>query len=182
MPTKRCSKCGVSKDLNEFFNDKQAKDGKAFYCKVCSNKNSEKWFKKKKDTEWYKEKKRKYVEWFKKKKEDTEWHKEKKRKEVKKYKEKKKDVEWYKEKKRGNAERYAKKKEKENRTYLKQLKQFLAQLQSHLKTHKIVPKSQTKKQYALWLKTEAGQQILGRFASSDEMRRDRTDYNWREGL
>jgi superfamily II helicase len=111
MPKKRCSKCGLQKNMNEFFADKQVKNGKSYYCKACSRETFQSW--------------------------------------------------------------YAKKKEKENRTYLKQLNRFLAQLQTHLKTHRIVPKKQTKKEYQLWLKSEAGQQVLGRFASfEDEMQNE----------
>lgn len=33
--TKTCSKCGTSKPLDEFHNDKSRKDGKNLYCKEC---------------------------------------------------------------------------------------------------------------------------------------------------
>jgi hypothetical protein len=35
---KKCSKCDETKSLNDFFNDKQKKDGKTSACKKCLNK------------------------------------------------------------------------------------------------------------------------------------------------
>ena len=32
---KRCSKCGIEKNLDEFYNRKSSKDGKQPYCKIC---------------------------------------------------------------------------------------------------------------------------------------------------
>jgi hypothetical protein len=40
METKICSKCGVEKEVCEFYNNKYTFDGKRPECKVCSNKQS----------------------------------------------------------------------------------------------------------------------------------------------
>lgn len=36
--TKVCSKCGVEKDINEFYKSKSNKDGYMGFCKECKNK------------------------------------------------------------------------------------------------------------------------------------------------
>ena len=38
MKTKKCTKCGEVKPLDEFYGNKQSKDGKAHQCKICINK------------------------------------------------------------------------------------------------------------------------------------------------
>ena len=40
---KTCSKCGISKPLNEFHNHKKMKDGKYSQCKECANEQKRKW-------------------------------------------------------------------------------------------------------------------------------------------
>jgi hypothetical protein len=35
--TKKCTKCGVEKDLGEFYRKKRYKDGLSYWCKKCSN-------------------------------------------------------------------------------------------------------------------------------------------------
>jgi len=37
MKTKKCSHCNISKNLNEFSKDKQAKSGYSYWCKVCKS-------------------------------------------------------------------------------------------------------------------------------------------------
>lgn len=37
IETKRCSCCGETKALGEFHRNRHAKDGRAAYCKPCSN-------------------------------------------------------------------------------------------------------------------------------------------------
>ena len=37
MGEKYCIRCDRIKDCTEFYNDKKSKDGRAFYCKACSN-------------------------------------------------------------------------------------------------------------------------------------------------
>lgn len=42
MATKVCPRCGIEKDVEEFYKSKQAKDGRRCYCKECEKKmNSE---------------------------------------------------------------------------------------------------------------------------------------------
>ena len=38
---KKCTKCGVVKSLDEFYNRKDSKDGKQFRCKICNKKYKE---------------------------------------------------------------------------------------------------------------------------------------------
>jgi hypothetical protein len=45
MTTKKCSKCGEEKDINEFAIDKNRKDGRYCYCKLCVCKLSENHYK-----------------------------------------------------------------------------------------------------------------------------------------
>jgi hypothetical protein len=40
MNTKNCRKCNITKDHEEFYNNRRLKDGKCSYCKVCTNKIS----------------------------------------------------------------------------------------------------------------------------------------------
>lgn len=40
METKICSKCGIEKDVCEFYNRKKSRDGKRPECKICSNESS----------------------------------------------------------------------------------------------------------------------------------------------
>lgn len=35
METKRCTKCGEEKPIEEFYKDSRAKDGKTVWCKTC---------------------------------------------------------------------------------------------------------------------------------------------------
>lgn len=42
---KICTKCGIEKDLEEFYNRKNAKDGKEFTCKVCKSLKAKKYYK-----------------------------------------------------------------------------------------------------------------------------------------
>lgn len=37
MSTKRCTKCGIEKDLSEFYRNKGTKDGHLAHCKKCHN-------------------------------------------------------------------------------------------------------------------------------------------------
>ncbi len=37
METKVCSKCGIEKEVCEFYNRKKSRDGKRPECKICSN-------------------------------------------------------------------------------------------------------------------------------------------------
>ena len=46
MKTKKCSKCGIEKPLEEFCKDKSRKDGYAYLCKVCHNAHTKEWHKK----------------------------------------------------------------------------------------------------------------------------------------
>jgi hypothetical protein len=46
---KRCTKCGQTKDVNEFHKDKKGKDGFAFYCKKCVGNKSKRWYEKNRD-------------------------------------------------------------------------------------------------------------------------------------
>ena len=46
METKKCSKCGEVKPINEFYKQKSCKDGLNSYCKCCMNKKVEEWRKK----------------------------------------------------------------------------------------------------------------------------------------
>ena len=46
--TKICAKCGVEKPLNTFHNRKISKDGKAYNCKKCQNKNTATYYQKNK--------------------------------------------------------------------------------------------------------------------------------------
>lgn len=46
---KKCSKCGKTKPLDEFNNDKKAKDGKTYYCKVCCRLRTAEWKRKNKE-------------------------------------------------------------------------------------------------------------------------------------
>ena len=39
IDSKECTKCGHSLPLSYFFKDKSAKDGLAYYCKVCASAN-----------------------------------------------------------------------------------------------------------------------------------------------
>ena len=39
---KKCSKCGILKELDQFHRDKQTKDGHCFSCKECNNKQHRK--------------------------------------------------------------------------------------------------------------------------------------------
>lgn len=41
LTTKRCSKCGLRKSLNKFYNNPRSRDGLASYCKLCHNKSAE---------------------------------------------------------------------------------------------------------------------------------------------
>ena len=41
---KKCSKCKVLKEINEFYKDKSAKDGYAWWCKVCRGDYLRKYF------------------------------------------------------------------------------------------------------------------------------------------
>lgn len=41
--TKRCSKCGEWKELDEFHNNSGRPDGKAYWCKVCQLASNERW-------------------------------------------------------------------------------------------------------------------------------------------
>ena len=58
METKKCSKCGEVKPINEFYKQKSHKDGLNSYCKCCMNKKIEEW--RKKHSKEYKEIKKKY--------------------------------------------------------------------------------------------------------------------------
>jgi len=40
---KKCTKCGKSKELTEFYKHKQIKDGRAPSCKVCHNISTKRW-------------------------------------------------------------------------------------------------------------------------------------------
>ena len=40
---KHCKKCDTTKELTEFYNDKEKKDGKASTCKECKNKKGKEW-------------------------------------------------------------------------------------------------------------------------------------------
>ena len=42
MNTKTCTKCGIDKPLNDYYNHKRRKDGKEATCKKCRSKNSRK--------------------------------------------------------------------------------------------------------------------------------------------
>ena len=42
--TKTCSKCNISKSLDEFHNDKSRKDGKTSYCKECAINHSRRYY------------------------------------------------------------------------------------------------------------------------------------------
>ena len=46
METKKCSKCGEVKPINEFYKHKRKKDGLASQCKCCENKIKEEYHKK----------------------------------------------------------------------------------------------------------------------------------------
>lgn len=37
MTTKKCSSCGLEKDLGEFYNARRRRDGKQSRCKSCQN-------------------------------------------------------------------------------------------------------------------------------------------------
>ncbi len=41
--TKRCSKCGETKSINEFYKNKSRKDGRSAWCKACDNANNKKY-------------------------------------------------------------------------------------------------------------------------------------------
>ncbi len=43
--TKKCSKCGDKKPLKEFYKDKNRKDGRNTYCKICAVEVSKQWYK-----------------------------------------------------------------------------------------------------------------------------------------
>lgn len=40
---KTCTKCGQSKDLDDFYNSKKSKDGKRTECKKCESESNKKW-------------------------------------------------------------------------------------------------------------------------------------------
>ena len=56
---KKCSKCGIIKELNQFHKDKNSKDGYKVWCKECRQKETKKYREKNKDKlskskkEWY---------------------------------------------------------------------------------------------------------------------------------
>lgn len=51
MQTKICTKCGIEKDIINFYNDKQKLDGKTSWCKLClSNKHKEHYIQNKEQT------------------------------------------------------------------------------------------------------------------------------------
>lgn len=53
MEVKICTKCKVEKELSEFPNNKNGKDGKHCWCKICNQKNTSKWEKEyKKKNPW----------------------------------------------------------------------------------------------------------------------------------
>lgn len=56
--TKKCSKCGEVKSLDEFFNDKRAKKGKRSWCKKCEIKQNKEW--EKNNKEWIADYRKKY--------------------------------------------------------------------------------------------------------------------------
>ena len=54
MKTKVCTKCGVEKDISDFPNNKNSKDRKHWWCKLCQNESRSSWNKKYiKDNPWY---------------------------------------------------------------------------------------------------------------------------------
>ena len=62
---KKCTKCGVVKSLDEFYNRKDSKDGKQFRCKICNKKYKENNREKvnKYSKEYYKEYNKEYKEY-----------------------------------------------------------------------------------------------------------------------
>lgn len=42
---KKCNKCGIEKELSEFYKEKNYKDGLHSSCKICHNTRARKWFK-----------------------------------------------------------------------------------------------------------------------------------------
>ena len=68
---KKCTKCGEVKSLDEFYNNKRIKSGKAYQCKSCYKEHTKRHYKKnseeikQKARDWYKnnkEKRKKYIE------------------------------------------------------------------------------------------------------------------------
>jgi hypothetical protein len=49
MPTKRCPKCGETKEHSDFYRNSSAKDNCSPYCKVCSNLRTTSYAKENKD-------------------------------------------------------------------------------------------------------------------------------------
>jgi len=63
---KYCKKCGESKPIDSFYNQKSSKDGKMLWCKQCSDKSARDWAS---NNQVYQEKHRKYgMEYFQKNK------------------------------------------------------------------------------------------------------------------
>lgn len=44
MQTKRCTKCGQEKPFDDFYQDKNRKDGYRFECKTCTNEANKNWW------------------------------------------------------------------------------------------------------------------------------------------
>ena len=42
--TKICSKCGIEKSFDEFYNSRSNKDGKCYFCKGCTKKHNKKYY------------------------------------------------------------------------------------------------------------------------------------------
>ena len=43
---KKCSKCGIEKELSEFVKNKSKKDGLSYICKQCNIEYQKEWYKK----------------------------------------------------------------------------------------------------------------------------------------
>ena len=48
MKTKKCSRCGIEKPVEEFCKSKGSKDGRQYYCKECANQTNKEYFHSKK--------------------------------------------------------------------------------------------------------------------------------------
>jgi len=67
---KKCTKCGIEKELDEFHKQKSAKDGHRFDCKSCAAKSKAKWYAENKEkitkskAKWYAENKEKRIDYL----------------------------------------------------------------------------------------------------------------------
>lgn len=109
MEYKKCIKCGEIKELDEFHNDKQKKDGKKGSCKECVNEHTRKW--QEKHPEEIKEYNKKHYN------EHIEYHKKYQKEHREKIKEYNKR---YKKEHQKEIKEYSKKYQKENKEKIKE--------------------------------------------------------------